>query len=418
MTRILVLSNMYPPHHLGGYELTCRDVVDRLRDRGHEIEILTTTMRLPDVREPTDERARGIHRDLEFYWDDHRLLTPSFARKLAIERGNQRAIASAIARARPDVVSAWNMGAMSLGLLTTIVERRLPLVLMVCDEWPWYAPGIDAWMRPMDGRTLLARVVRSATGVPTALPDLGRNAAFCYVSDMVRQSVERKSRWTSPRWAGVVYSGIDTDDFPVPTEQPPPRAWRWKLLHVGRLDDRKGIHVLIDAVALLPEVATLDVIGRGDERYAMRLREQVARLGLTSRVTFGVVDRIELRARYAAADVCVFPVIWKEPFGLVPLEAMACGTPVVATGTGGSGEYLIDGVNSLIVPTEDAAATAAAIRRLAGDAALRERLVAGGLRAARELSLDPYADVVEEWHVAAAGRFATGHPPDRRLELR
>jgi glycogen synthase len=417
VTRILVVSNMYPPHHLGGYELTCRDVMDGLRDRGHEIEILTTTMRLPHVREPADERAHGIHRELEFYWDDHRLLSPSLARRLAIERGNQRAIAAAIARLKPDVVSSWNMGAMSLGLLTTVVERRIPLVLMVCDEWPWYAPKIDPWMRMFDGREMLGRIVRRLAGVPTAIPDLGEHAVFCYVSDMIRRSVEQKSRWASPRIAGVVYSGINIDEFPVPAKPPLPRPWRWKLLHVGRLDERKGIHVLIDALALLPGEATLDIIGRGDERYAEQLRSQVARLGLTDRVTFGMADRRRLRERYAAADAFVFPVIWEEPLGLVPLEAMACATPVVGTGTGGSGEYLLDGVNSLIVPTENAEATAAAVRRLGDDPSLRERLVAGGLRAAAELSLDRYTDIVEEWHVAAAGHFATGHPPDRRLEL-
>ena len=418
MARILVVSNMYPPHHLGGYELACRDVMDRLRERGHHVEILTTTMRLPDVREPADERTRGIHRDLEFYWDDHRLVSPPLARRLAIERGNQRAIASAIARLKPDVVSAWNMGAMSLGLLTTVVERRIPLVLMLLDEWPWYAPNIDPWMRMFDGRGILGSIVRPLAGVPTALPDLGEHAAFCYISEMIRRSVERKSRWAAPKTAGVVYCGINTEEFPLPAEPPPPRPWRWKLLHVGRLDERKGIHVLIDALAQLPQEATLDIIGRGDERYAEQLRAQVARLGLTDRVTFGVADRLGLRGRYTAADVFVFPVIWEEPLGLVPLEAMACATPVVGTGTGGSGEYLLDGVNSLIVPTENAEATADAIRRLAEDPSLRERLVAGGLRAAAELSLDRYADIVEEWHVAAAGRFATGHPPDRRLALR
>lgn len=417
MTRILVLSNMYPPHHLGGYELSCRDVVERLRSRGHEIEVLTTTMRLPGVTDPPDERVLGIHRDLGFYWDDHRLLTPPFFRRLVMERANQRAIASAIARFRPDLASAWGMGAMSLGLLATIVERDIPLVLMLGDEWPWYAPNLDAWMRPLQGHPLLGRLVRAATGVPAALPDLGAHAAFCYCSDMIRGSVERKSRW-APAIGGVVYSGINTDEFPVLDDPPEPRPWNWKLLHVGRIDERKGIHVAVEALARLPAEATLEIIGRGDERYGERLRALVGRLGLTDRVTFGVADRIALRDKYRAGDVCVFPTIWEEPFGLVPLEAMACATPVVATGTGGSGEFLLDGVNSSIIPTEDVEATAAAICRLGEDPALRARLVAGGLRAARELSLDRYVDVLEEWHVAAAGRFPTGHPPDRRLDLR
>ena len=417
MTRILVLTNMYPPHHLGGYELACRDVMGRLRERGHEIEVLTTTMRLPDVADPPDERSLGVHRDLEFYWDDHILRTPPLRERIAIERGNQRAIANAIARARPDVVSVWNMGAMSLGLLTTLVERRIPVVLMLLDEWPWYAPNIDPWIRMFDGRPMLAKVARAATGVPTALPDLETHAAFCYISDMIRRTVEEKSRWRRPRNAGVVYCGVNTDEFPPPAGAPEPRPWRGRLLHVGRLDDRKGIHVLVDALASMPAETTLDIVGRGDTRYAEELRSRIAALGLTDRVRFDVADRAELRARYAGADAVIFPVLWEEPLGLVPIEAMACATPVVGTGTGGSGEYLLDGVNCLRVPTNDAPAIAAAVARLAGDATLRQRLVAGGIHTARELSLDRYADVVEEWHVAAAGRFAAGHPPDRHLDL-
>ena len=407
---------MYPPHHLGGYELSCRDVMDRLRARGHVVEVLTTDMRLPDVTDPPDERSRGIYRDLRFYWSDHRLVTPPFHRRIAIERANQRALADAIGRLQPDVVSAWGMGAMSLGLLTTVVERRIPLVLMLGDEWPWYAPNVDPWMRALDGHPFVGRLVRSATGVPTSLPDLGAHAAFCYVSDMIRRSVERKARWR-PAVGGVVYSGIDTADFPVLSEPPAPKPWSWKLLHVGRLDERKGIHVAVEALAHLPAEATLDVVGRGDETYAERLRALAVRLGLGDRVRFGVVDRAGLQERYRAADACVFPTVWEEPFGLVPLEAMTVGTPVVATGTGGSGEFLIDGVDCLLVPKEDARATAAALCRLAYDPALRARLAAGGLRAVAELTMDRYTDTLEEWHVAAAGRFATGHPPDRTLHL-
>ena len=57
--RMLVLTNMYPPHHYGGYELSCRDVVDRWRARGHDIEVLTTTMRVPGVADPPEEPGRG-----------------------------------------------------------------------------------------------------------------------------------------------------------------------------------------------------------------------------------------------------------------------------------------------------------------------------------------------------------------------
>ncbi|MGH2728564.1 MAG: glycosyltransferase, partial [Actinomycetota bacterium] len=123
MTRILVLTNMYPPHHLGGYELSCWDVMQRLRARGHEVTVLTTRMRVPGVVDPS-EPAEGVRRDLFFYWDDHRIVKPALRDRVRLERENQAALRSALEASRPEVVSAWNMGAMSLGLLTTIVESR------------------------------------------------------------------------------------------------------------------------------------------------------------------------------------------------------------------------------------------------------------------------------------------------------
>jgi glycosyltransferase involved in cell wall biosynthesis len=416
MTRILVITNMYPPHHLGGYELSCRDVVERWRARGHEVEILTTTMRLADVTDPPGERTSGVFRDLGFYWEDHRLLSPPLRKRLAMERSNQRILAGAIDRFRPDVVSAWNMGAMSLGMLTQVIERDIPLVLNVCDGWLWYGPELDAWARLFVKRPRLARLVRSRTGVPTSLPDLAGNAVFCFVSDAIRRWSGERSPWQA-EIATVVYSGIERSDFIVPPGARDSGRWDWRMLSVGRLDERKGIHIAVEALAKLPEQATLDIVGRGDDRYEETLRSLAAERGLGDRVRFAAVERHELAERYAAADVVVFPTLWEEPFGLVPVEAMACGTPVVATGTGGSSEFLLDGFNCLHVPPGDAGALAGAVRRLADDDALRRRLLAGGYRTAEELNVDRLADVLERWHVAAAERFAAGRPEDRRLAL-
>src|SRR5579884_1554332 len=70
---VLALINMYPPHHLGGYELSCWDVVQRWRRSGHRVSVLTTTMRVPGVEQDDDPE---VYRSLEFYWDDHRLVSP------------------------------------------------------------------------------------------------------------------------------------------------------------------------------------------------------------------------------------------------------------------------------------------------------------------------------------------------------
>jgi glycosyltransferase involved in cell wall biosynthesis len=412
--KVLVVSNMYPPHYYGGYELSCRDVVEHWRERGHRVTVLTTNMRVAGVIDLPGERDRGIHRDLDFYWEDHALVSPSPWRRLEMERTNQRHLRKALDDVTPDVVSVWNMGAMSLGLVTTIVEARLPLVLVVCDDWLDYGPALDAWTRLFARRPRTRLLVRRLTGLPTGLPaDLGDRATGCFVSEATRSHASARTglRFTQ---STVVYSGIDPADFPLGVpEVREARPWGWRLLSVGRIDPRKGVDTIIRALPLLPEQATLSVLGRGDSRHLGELHGLVDELGLADRVRFDVVQRDELRRHYEEADALVFPPTWSEPFGLIPIEAMACGTPVVATGTGGSAEFLSDCRNSLVFPPGDAVQLAAALRRLADDPALRARLVRGGLATASELTVDRLAEVLEAWHLAAADRFRYGPPPDR-----
>ena len=403
---------MYPPHHLGGYELSCRDVVDRLRARGDDVLVLTTTMRLPGVDDPPGERDRGVWRDLDFYFRDADVWAPPLRRRLAIERHNQATLHRALDAARPDVVSVWHMGAMSLGLLATLAATGVPLVYAVCDDWLIYGPDLDRWLRLFRRRRTrpLARIVAAVTGLPTALPDVGRTGSFLFVSEATRDAAARWSRWAYPD-STVVFSGIDRRDFP-PTD-PSDRPWRWRLLYVGRLEARKGVHTLLRAVALLPAEVTLDVVGRANEIERAAFDRLVGELGLGGRVRVTAADRSELRAHYLDADVVVFPSEWAEPFGLVPIEAMACARPVVATGVGGSASFLADGRNCVLFRAGDAPSLADAVVRVADDVALRERIVRGGLHTARELDVERLADTFQAWHRAAAERFADGRPADR-----
>jgi glycogen synthase len=413
--RLLVLSNMYPPHHYGGYELSCRDVMERFEARGHQVTVLTTTMRVPGVDDPPGERDAGVRRELDFYWRDHDLVSPPVWRRFLTERANQRALRRAITDVRPDVVSVWNMGAMSLGLVSTVIRRRVPLLYSVCDDWLHYGPRLDAWTRLWwPHRRWVGRAVSAVTGVPTVLPDLGASGTFCFVSERTRQFAERRTPWTFPV-STVVYSGIDRRDFPA-VDRPRARPFGWRLLYVGRIDERKGIGTAVRALTDLPDEATLDLVGSGDESELARLRDLVAELGVGDRVHFDsrVVDRARLHERYAQADVFVFPSTWDEPFGLVPLEAMACATPVVATGRGGSAEFLEDGRNCVLFTAGDPCALAGAVRRLAEDEGLRRRVVEQGLVTADDLTVDRLADALEEWHLAAGMGGTPAHRPPPR----
>jgi len=394
--RVLTLTNMYPPHAYGGYELSCADVMQRWARRGHEVFVLTSTIRAPNVT-GTEVESR-VFRTLQLYWDDHVLLEPPFHRRFAIEMANQAALRRALSVAKPDVISVWNMGAMSLGLLTSTEEAGYPHVLVVGDDWLCSAPKMDPWTRELEGRSIVARVVHQIGRVPTYLPTLApERTLVAFNSVRTREFATTHGRWKYPD-GNVLPPGIEFSDFPGKLRDL--AHWSGRLIYVGRLDPRKGIATVIKAVAQLPD-AVLDVAGDGDPAYRRELADLVESLGLEARVRFEAVPRAQLSDRYTAADVCVFPSVWEEPFGLVPLEAMACGTPVVATGVGGSAEFLRDEENCLIFAPGDASNLADTIARLGADPPLRARLAAAGLTTASGFTADHYAEELERMHLSA-----------------
>ncbi|MDP1793564.1 MAG: glycosyltransferase family 4 protein [Acidimicrobiales bacterium] len=410
--KLLALTNMYPPHHYGGYELICRDVMTRLRERGHSVDVLTTTLRVPGA---VDQHDDTVHRQLRFAWDDHVLQSPPIHQRWRDERHNHGVVRDLLREIAPDVVSVWNMGAMSLGLLDVLRRRDVPVVLNLCDDWLVYGPDLDPWARLFAHRSPLAGALASIISrLPCGVPDLA-NTTGLFISKFTRERALAHGAM-KPGRAITTWSGIDERDFPVVPAAA--RPWSWKMIGVGRIDERKGIATAIGALAHLPPQATLTWLGRGDEAHRASLDGLAEQLGVSDRVHWAHAHRGDLPAAYRDHDVFVFPSTWAEPFGLVPIEAMACGLPVVGTGTGGSGEFLVDGVTALVPePLGDPAAFATAIRRLAEDAVLRDRLVANGARVAGELTIGRLVDHVEAWHQAAADRFAHGEPAPRALDL-
>src|SRR5581483_9145419 len=103
---------MYPPLHEGGYELVWRDAVEHLRTRGHEVRVLTTQHRHAEQRPPEP----GVFREHRWYWRDHRFPRTGPVERWRIERHNAAVFDRHLREFRPDVVSWWSMGGMSLGL--------------------------------------------------------------------------------------------------------------------------------------------------------------------------------------------------------------------------------------------------------------------------------------------------------------
>jgi glycosyltransferase involved in cell wall biosynthesis len=374
--RVLSVGNQYPPHHFGGYELVWESAVEHWRSAGHVVRVLASDYRHRDGAVGGAPEGLDVHRDLRWYWRDHEFPSMNLREGLALERHNAAVFARHVDETRPDVVAWWSMGGMSLSLIEQGHRRGLPALAVVHDAWVVYGPRVDGWTRAWRNHSRLAPLVARATGLPTGFHP-GAVSEWSFNSGVTRDHALADAGELGR--TSVISPGIEEDLF-----TPAPAAdWRWRLAYVGRVESRKGLDTALEALAVLPDQATLTVVGDGDETYLAELRDLANRLGIASRVRFeGGVPRAQLPAAYAACDALVFPVTWKEPWGLVPLEAMGVGRPVVATGTGGSREYLRDEENCLLFPPGDAEALAAALRRLADEPSLRDSLRAGGARTA------------------------------------
>ncbi|KLO29668.1 glycosyl transferase [Mycolicibacter heraklionensis] len=189
----------------------------------------------------------------------------------------------------------------------------------------------------------------------------------------------------------VVPCGVDVDRF-CPHGPIAARSGRRRIVVVGRFVPRKGIDTVIEALTTVPTAEL--VIAGGPERAeldtvpeACRLRQLAADLGVAERVSLlGSVAREDMPALLRSADV-VACTPWYEPFGIVPLEAMACGVPVVASAVGGMLDTVVHDVTGLLIPPKDPRACANAI-----NAILRDRRAASGFgKAGRERARSRYS---------------------------
>ena len=213
--------------------------------------------------------------------------------------------------------------------------------------------------------------------------------------------------------------GVDTDLF-APGDRAEARRRlglddRPVLLWVGRIAPIKGLDTLLDTVARLREAGRdmrlLVVGGEADEPtngHETSLRRRIAALGLGESVRFvGPQPQSVLSLYYAAADVTVLPSYY-ESFGMVALEAMACGSPVIASRVGGLVTTVRDGVTGFLVPDGDVEALAERIEILVGDPELRWRLGREGVRWAAQHRWPCVAEAVCKEYASLESR-ATAH---------
>ena len=201
----------------------------------------------------------------------------------------------------------------------------------------------------------------------------------------------------APEKIKVIFNGVDTKKF-APASKPPALMERFGLggkfvlVTITRLVERKGVDMVLRALpavrACIPNAHYLVV---GDGPSADQLKRLAAEQAVADAVTFvGAVSHQDIPIYYSSGDLFVMPNRQladgnNEGFGLVFLEANACGLPVIAGRDGGPAEVVNDGVNGLLVDGSDSNAIASAILSLATNRDLYQRLRAGGLAVAQRL---------------------------------
>ncbi len=267
----------------------------------------------------------------------------------------------------PDVVHAhfWMSGVAS-----EHARRRMPLP----SAQTFHALG--AVKRRHQGSQDTSPVDR--VDIETSLA-LRSDAVIATATDEVRELLDLGAR---PDVMHVVPCGVDA--FPPG----PPAEGRWhgsrgRILSLGRLVERKGVDTVIAALAHVADaelvVAGGPAAGFDADPEVVRLRSVAEEKGVVDRVSLiGPITRTDVPGLLRSADV-VACTPWYEPFGIVPLEAMACGRPVIASAVGGLLDTVVDGVTGIHVPPRDPERLAAVLRDLLADPLRRDSLGRAGL---------------------------------------
>lgn len=400
--KLLVISNLYPPHGIGGYEERCLNTVEELRARGHDVHVLTSDHQVGG-RDASGEHQ--VHRRLKvhgFYghpWLPIRTLYRQ-------EKVNQQVLREVLELVKPELVHVWNMGGISKALLHSLERESTPLVYDISDHWIARSLRADVWLSWWNDLGSMARVcmrgLLSASGVrrridqivPTAPVSELRFENIYFCSEFMRDLTANKGY--PVQHADVVYCGVEAADFARKREYRKPLKYIW----VGRLAEDKdpltAIRGFIRAREGLGMAMELHVYGKGEDAYAQQLKSEVHKAHAEDYVQFKSASHEAMRSLYAEYDAYIFSSNWGEPFALTPLEAMASGLPVIMCPDGGDAELIEDGYNALQFTAGSPSSLVGAINRMVELSDYGERMSANALRIVEEqFTIEKMTDHIE-----------------------
>lgn len=366
---MLLVTNEYPPEKTAGTAMSTQFLAEELAGRGVRVTVAVNTRETAPARESCGALEVIRLRPLP----------------LPLTRMAQRvAMLGRIARRiRPDIIQGQSL---SCGFLAYLAGRILGIPSVV------YVQGLDLYEAGRPARwTYIRWALRGCDAVAAVTGDL-RSIALRLsgrAADVIPHGLRIRMAHRLEREEARLHLGLP-DDARI-------------VLFVGRLIRLKGIEYLIQAmpqvIATCPNTR-LVLVGEGEE--GPRLRALARSLGLDGRITFaGGRAHDEVIGYMRAADVFVLPSL-VESFGIVLVEAMSCGLPVVASNVMGIPTLIEDGVNGLLVPPGDARALGGAIRRVLADPPASAAMARANARKASDYAMPRIVDLfLSLWESAA-----------------
>jgi glycogen synthase len=401
--RILVVTNLYPPHLADTDDFRCQNVTEALGGRGHELRVLTSTCGLASeaghtARALGDSRDALVQRRLRVNGEFGQFTVAGLGELRELEARNNAVLRDALAEFQPDVVHVYSLRGLSKSLLVTLRRTGVPACFDMADPWLAEELATDPWLAWWHRERVPAMQKVQRTGLevsgqrakwdaatPTFLePGVNRLPAIFdrdthggAAPNSLGTPQLRRLYFSSPALrdataaAGfrvahgeVIHPGVDTRLFNG--EVKPATAPVRKFLAAARLTPHCGMATAIDALQLVRAQgvrAALTVFGRGSSEVLAKLRTRAVQCGGAVEFRAGGLQR-ELPGIYQAHDAFIYPVEREESFVGAPLEAMACGLPVIVNQDHGAEDLFRSQESCLAFSSGDAAALAARMLEL------------------------------------------------------
>jgi glycogen(starch) synthase len=366
--KILVVSNSFPPYHGGGYSLHAYWYASGLAKAGHDVLVLTSK---PPTKSAGQYDMSGlkVFRNMQFIGPKESAL--SVVLKNA---NNAHSVRSTIGHSRPDIVYHHGNDGLGYNSYIAATESGVPAFTTIGDSWLSQAwtdlRRYDRWCglahSANSGKRWLAKLALRRLGISLGLDARGNPGSLSecgcistHLKDELQRSVPQDKAWkishTPPMLSNIFYECGKASAVQSMRERPVRR-----LLFVGRLELMKGVDTAIEILSHIVEQgadARLSLVGEGRPEALKDIAAVIARYpGLDARIDqLGQLSGESLVSAYHSHDVLVAPSRYREGFGMVVAEAMACGLPVVGTANHGAADALIDGSTGFRMEAGDAA---------------------------------------------------------------